>query len=49
VLWRSHREVRDLIIEYYTEHQSLPAKPDQNWRIVPEAARQRLEQDLRLP
>ncbi len=49
VLWRSHREVRDLIIEYYTEHQTLPAKPDQNWRIVPEAARQRLEQDLRRP
>ncbi|MCX6598812.1 MAG: 5'-nucleotidase C-terminal domain-containing protein, partial [Acidobacteria bacterium] len=49
VLWRSHREVRDLIIEYYTEHQTLPAKPDQNWRIVPEAARQRLEQELRRP
>ena len=49
VLWRSHREVRDLIIEYYTEHRTLPANPDGNWRIVPEAARQRLEQDIRRP
>ncbi len=49
VAWRSHREVRDLIIEYYTEHKMLPAKPDQNWRIVPEAARQTLEQELRRP
>ena len=49
VVWRSHREVRDLIIEYYTEHKMLPAKPDLNWRIVPEAARQTLEQELRRP
>jgi 2',3'-cyclic-nucleotide 2'-phosphodiesterase/3'-nucleotidase len=38
ILWRSNEEIRDLMIRYYTEHKQLPAKPDGNWRIVPEAA-----------
>ncbi len=37
VLWRSPKEMRDLLIEYYSDHK-LPAKPDDNWRVVPDAA-----------
>jgi len=47
VLWKSGEEIRDLVIEYFTEHKVLPAKPDHNWRVVPETARKRLEADAR--
>jgi 2',3'-cyclic-nucleotide 2'-phosphodiesterase/3'-nucleotidase len=47
VLWKSGEEIRDLVISYFTEHKSLPAKPDHNWRIVPDTARKRLEADAR--
>ena len=43
VLWQSMREIRDLMIEYYTERKRLPVEPDNNWRIVPDEARQTLE------
>lgn len=43
VLWRSSQEIRDLMIEYYTNVKTLPAEPDQNWRIVPDVARKALE------
>jgi 2',3'-cyclic-nucleotide 2'-phosphodiesterase / 3'-nucleotidase len=43
VLWRSTQEIRDLMVEYYTEHKLLPALPDENWRVIPEAARTALE------
>ena len=42
VLWRSPEEIRDLVIRYYSEHKQLPSRPDNNWRVVPEAARQEL-------
>ncbi len=42
IVWKSHREVRDLLIDYFTEKKTLPAKPDGNWRIEPAAARERL-------
>lgn len=42
VVWRSTEEIRDLMVRYYIEHKDLPAKPDGNWRIVPEAARTEL-------
>jgi 2',3'-cyclic-nucleotide 2'-phosphodiesterase/3'-nucleotidase len=45
VLWRSSREVRDLIIEYYMQRKKLPGQASGNWRIVPEGARKRLEQE----
>ncbi len=47
VLWKSGDEIRDLVIEYFTERKALPSKPDNNWRIVPETARKRLEADAR--
>ena len=45
IIWRSGDEIRDLVIRYYIEHQELPAKPNGNWRIVPESARKELEQE----
>jgi 2',3'-cyclic-nucleotide 2'-phosphodiesterase / 3'-nucleotidase len=43
ILWRSMIEIRDLMIQYYTERKQLPVEPDNNWRIVPDEARQTLE------
>ncbi|HZT37969.1 MAG TPA: 5'-nucleotidase C-terminal domain-containing protein [Bryobacteraceae bacterium] len=42
VLWRSADEIRDLIVEYYTQHGELPAQADHNWRIEPPAAERAL-------
>ena len=38
ITYRSGREIRDLLIEYYTEKKQLPSQPDDNWRITPAAA-----------
>jgi 2',3'-cyclic-nucleotide 2'-phosphodiesterase/3'-nucleotidase len=43
ILWQSMTEIRDLMIQFYTERKHLPAEPDNNWRIVPDEARQTLE------
>ncbi len=45
VIWRSREEIRDLVVRYYIEHKQLPAAPDDNWRIVPDAARKTLEKE----
>ncbi len=45
VVWRSSDEIRDLIVSYYTGHKQLPAKPDDNWRVVPKAARKTLQEE----
>jgi len=42
IVWRSPEEIRELVIRYYSEHRQLPSQPDNNWRVVPEAARQEL-------
>jgi 2',3'-cyclic-nucleotide 2'-phosphodiesterase / 3'-nucleotidase len=42
VLWRSPEDIRDLVIQYYSGHGKLPSRPDNNWRILPEAARREL-------
>lgn len=47
VLWKSGDEIRDLIVNYYTEHKKLPGKADGNWRVVPDAARKLLEAEAR--
>lgn len=39
LLWRSTQEIRDLMVEYYIDHKVMPPQPDNNWTIVPEAAR----------
>ncbi len=45
ILWRSGEEIRDLMVRYYTEHKTLPDKPSNNWRIVPDSARKTLEKE----
>jgi 5''-nucleotidase/2'',3''-cyclic phosphodiesterase and related esterases len=45
VVWRSSEDIRQLIIDYYTERGELPAKPNGNWRIVPPEAVQTLERE----
>ena len=38
VVWRSGREIRDLMVEYFGARRVLPTKPDGNWRLVPPRA-----------
>jgi len=38
VVWRSGREIRDLMAEYFAERKRLPEKADGNWRLVPPRA-----------
>ena len=45
IVWHSPDEIRDLVIQYYSEHKTLPAHPDNNWRVVPEAALRTLERE----
>jgi 2',3'-cyclic-nucleotide 2'-phosphodiesterase/3'-nucleotidase len=47
VLWKSGEEIRDMVVRYFTTHKLLPAAPDNNWRIVPDAARRTLESEAR--
>ncbi len=42
IVWRSPEEIRDLVIDYYSDHRPLPSQPDNNWRIEPDAARREL-------
>jgi 2',3'-cyclic-nucleotide 2'-phosphodiesterase/3'-nucleotidase len=46
VVWRSYEDIRDLIVRYYSKHK-LPSAADNNWRVVPEAAHQTLEREVR--
>jgi 2',3'-cyclic-nucleotide 2'-phosphodiesterase/3'-nucleotidase len=43
IVWRSAEDIRQLIINYFTERGTLPAKPDGNWKVIPLEARQTLE------
>ena len=45
IAWKSTEEIRDLLVQYYIEHKQLPAKPDGNWRIVPDSARATLREE----
>ncbi len=45
VVWRSSEDIRQLIIDYYSERGELPAKSNGNWRIVPPEAVQTLERE----
>lgn len=45
IVWRSGREIRDLVVEYYTGRKELPASATGNWRVVPEAAAQTLARE----
>jgi hypothetical protein len=47
ILWRSSDDLRNLIVTYYSERHRLPAAPDNNWRIVPDAAHRTLAAEER--
>jgi 2',3'-cyclic-nucleotide 2'-phosphodiesterase / 3'-nucleotidase len=38
VVWRSGREIRDLMVDYFTAKKRLPEKADGNWRLLPPRA-----------
>jgi 2',3'-cyclic-nucleotide 2'-phosphodiesterase/3'-nucleotidase len=38
IVWRSGREIRDLMAEYFIERKRLPERPDGNWRLLPPRA-----------
>jgi 2',3'-cyclic-nucleotide 2'-phosphodiesterase/3'-nucleotidase len=38
VVYRSGRDIRDLMVDYFREKGELPTAPDGNWRLVPPAA-----------
>jgi 2',3'-cyclic-nucleotide 2'-phosphodiesterase/3'-nucleotidase len=38
VVWRSGREIRDLMVEYFGAGRALPGRADGNWRLVPPRA-----------
>jgi 2',3'-cyclic-nucleotide 2'-phosphodiesterase/3'-nucleotidase len=42
VLWQSTESVRQLMIDYYTRKKVIEGRPDNNWEIVPEAAKKAL-------
>jgi 2',3'-cyclic-nucleotide 2'-phosphodiesterase/3'-nucleotidase len=46
ILWRSGKEIRELLIDYYTEKKQLPAKADNNWHLVPSTAVATLEAEI---
>jgi 2',3'-cyclic-nucleotide 2'-phosphodiesterase/3'-nucleotidase len=39
IVWRSSEDIRQLIIDYFSERGDLPSEPDNNWRVIPKAAR----------
>ena len=43
VAWRSNEEIRELIIQYYSDKKPLPSRATGNWRVVPEGALKVLE------
>ncbi len=47
VAWRSGQEIRELMIEYYTERKTFPSAPDNNWRVIPDQARETLRSEER--
>ncbi len=49
VVYRSPQEVRDLLIEYASRLDTLPAKADGNWRIVPREAVDAMIQEATAP
>lgn len=49
VVWRSGREIRDLMAEYFAERKRLPEKPDGNWRLLPPRAVETLVREEAAP
>jgi 2',3'-cyclic-nucleotide 2'-phosphodiesterase/3'-nucleotidase len=49
IVWRSRREIRDLMVDYFTERGRLPERPDGNWRLVPPLAVETLVREEAAP
>jgi 2',3'-cyclic-nucleotide 2'-phosphodiesterase/3'-nucleotidase len=45
VLWRSSEDIREMMIQFYTNKGELPAAPDLNWHVTPEEAHQELRRE----
>ncbi len=45
IVWRSGEEIRDMIVRYYSEQKKFREKADDNWRLLPDAARRTLEKE----
>jgi 2',3'-cyclic-nucleotide 2'-phosphodiesterase/3'-nucleotidase len=45
IVWRSGREIRDLMADYFGSGRPLPETPDENWRLVPPRAVETLVQE----
>lgn len=46
ILWESRDSIRELLVEYFASKKTLPSSATKNWKIVPEAARERLLKNL---
>jgi len=49
IVWRSGRDIRDLMVEYYVARKRLPERADGNWRLVPPQARETLVREETAP
>lgn len=45
VVWRSGREIRELMVEYFAARGRLPERPDHNWRLLPPRALETLTRE----
>jgi 2',3'-cyclic-nucleotide 2'-phosphodiesterase/3'-nucleotidase len=46
IVYRSNRQIRDLLVEYVAARKRVKEKPDGNWRIEPESARRLLQAEV---
>lgn len=46
IVYRSGKEIRELLIDYYTAKKQLPEKADGNWQLLPANARSTIEAEI---
>jgi 2',3'-cyclic-nucleotide 2'-phosphodiesterase / 3'-nucleotidase len=47
VVWRSTEDIREMMIQFFTDKGELPTAPDGNWRVTPEEAHQELRREAK--
>jgi 2',3'-cyclic-nucleotide 2'-phosphodiesterase/3'-nucleotidase len=47
VVWRSTEDIREMMIQFFTEKHELPTMPSCNWRVIPEEAHQELRREAK--
>ena len=45
VVWRSSEEIREMMVQYFSEKGTLPAQADNNWRVLPPEAVEQLTRE----